>query len=170
LTFLPIPDAGNDLRLRTVSSNRKKFSIGTVNLDGFPGFRFAGAFRDGAREYPGMPTFQRFLAAGFEDKPIHGTTDERRYTQITSKKPGCFRFLEFTILYRISVYLRSSVVSTGFAFRARMRCVIHLREMLKIQVRINLRRRNARMAEHLLHRAQITARLQHVRSERMMQH
>ena len=51
-----------------------------------------------------------------------------------------------------------------------MRGVVGLGEMLKIQVRINLRGRNARVTEHLLHGTQVAARLQHVRSEGVTQH
>jgi hypothetical protein len=42
-----------------------------------------------------------------------------------------------------------------FLLRPRMRLVIHLGQMLKVQMRIDLRRRQAGVAEHFLHRAQI---------------
>ena len=54
--------------------------------------------------------------------------------------------------------------------RARVRLVVDLREMLEVEVRVDLRRRQARMAEHLLHRAQVPARLEQVGGERVPQH
>ena len=50
-----------------------------------------------------------------------------------------------------------------------MRRVVNLRQILKVEMGVNLRRRNARVTEHLLHRAQVAARLQHVRRERVAQ-
>ena len=54
--------------------------------------------------------------------------------------------------------------------RPRMRGVIHLGQMLKIQPSINLRGADVGVAEQLLHRAQIAAALQQVAGERMAQH
>ena len=51
-----------------------------------------------------------------------------------------------------------------------MRRVVHLGEMLEIQMRIDLRRRDARMTEHLLHGTQVTAGLKQVRGKRVTQH
>ena len=51
-----------------------------------------------------------------------------------------------------------------------MRRVVGLRQMLEIEVRVDLRRGDARVAQHLLHRAQVAARLQHVRGEGVAQH
>ena len=43
-----------------------------------------------------------------------------------------------------------------------MRGIINLGQMLKVEVGIDLRRGNAGMAKHLLHRAQVAGRLQNV--------
>src|SRR5665647_2242313 len=51
-----------------------------------------------------------------------------------------------------------------------MRSVVGLGQVLEIEMRIHLRRRNARMSQHLLHRAQVARGLQHVRGERVAQH
>ena len=51
-----------------------------------------------------------------------------------------------------------------------MRRVVGLRQMLEVEVRVDLRRGDARVAQHLLHRAQVAARLQHVRREGVAQH
>ena len=51
-----------------------------------------------------------------------------------------------------------------------MRRIVDLRQRLEIEVRINLRGRDAGVTEHLLHRAQVLRRLQHVAGERMAQH
>src|SRR5690349_7971771 len=51
-----------------------------------------------------------------------------------------------------------------------MRRVVNLRERLEVEVGIDLRGRNARVAEHLLHGTQVLRRLQHVRGERVPQH
>lgn len=53
----------------------------------------------------------------------------------------------------------------SFALRARMRLIVHFSQVLKIELGIDLRGGNTGMSEHFLHRAQITARLQHMRSE-----
>src|SRR5689334_12096380 len=51
--------------------------------------------------------------------------------------------------------------------RARMRCVVNLRQMLKIEMRINLRRPDVRVPEQLLHRAQIARRFEQMARARM---
>ena len=48
--------------------------------------------------------------------------------------------------------------------------VVDLREVLEIQMCVDLRRRDVRMPEQFLHGAQITGRFEHVRRERMAQH
>ena len=48
--------------------------------------------------------------------------------------------------------------------------VVHLRQVLKVQMRINLRRGDAGVAEHFLHRAQVAGGLQYVRGEGVAQH
>ena len=48
--------------------------------------------------------------------------------------------------------------------------IVYLSELLKIKVRIDLRRRDTRMTEQLLHGTKITARLEHMRSEGMSEH
>src|SRR5690242_3580078 len=53
---------------------------------------------------------------------------------------------------------------------ARVRRVVDLGQVLEIEVGVNLRRRNACVPQHFLYCAQIAARLQHVRGERMPQH
>mgnify|MGYP007090121079 FL=1 len=55
------------------------------------------------------------------------------------------------------------------AMGARMRLIVDLRQMLEIEVRIDLRRCDAGMAEHLLHGTQITRALQHMGGERVTQ-
>ena len=50
-----------------------------------------------------------------------------------------------------------------------MRGIVHVRQMLKVEVGINLRGGQVGVAEQLLHRAQIAARLQHVGSEGVAQ-
>src|SRR6185437_15278400 len=56
------------------------------------------------------------------------------------------------------------------AARARMGRVVDLGEVLEVEVRIDLGGSDARVAEHLLHRAQVARRLEHVRGERMAKH
>lgn len=51
-----------------------------------------------------------------------------------------------------------------------MRLIVDVREMLEIERGVDLRRGDAGVAEQFLHGAQIAARLQHVRGERMPQH
>src|SRR5689334_24238853 len=51
-----------------------------------------------------------------------------------------------------------------------MRRVVDLGERLVIEVSVNLRCRDARVAEQLLHRAQVLRRLEHMRGERVAQH
>jgi len=62
----PRPDAGADLRFRAVRGDREEGTVGGTHFDGIAELRLAFDFRDGPGEYPGMPAFQRFLAAGFE--------------------------------------------------------------------------------------------------------
>src|SRR3989338_1783869 len=57
----------------------------------------------------------------------------------------------------------------GFLLGARMGRVVNLAEILKIEVGVYLRGGDAGVAEHFLHRAQITGRLQHMGGERMSQ-
>ena len=57
----------------------------------------------------------------------------------------------------------------GFLPRARMRLVVDLREMLKVQMRVNLCRGNARVPHEFLHCAQIAGALQDVRREGVAQ-
>src|SRR5690606_40125476 len=51
-----------------------------------------------------------------------------------------------------------------------MRGVVHACEVLEVQVSIDLRGGDVRVAEQFLHAAQILARLEQVRSERMPEH
>ena len=53
---------------------------------------------------------------------------------------------------------------------ARMRRVVHLREVAEVELGVDLRRRDVGVAEQLLHGAQVAARLQQVRRERVAQH
>ncbi len=50
-----------------------------------------------------------------------------------------------------------------------MRLVVHLGEMLKVQMRVDLSRRNAGVPHQFLHGAQILRALQHVRCKRVAQ-
>src|SRR5438132_1542506 len=52
----------------------------------------------------------------------------------------------------------------------RMRLIVDLGQILEVEMRINLRAGDARVAEHFLNCAQITRRLKQMRSERMAQH
>lgn len=52
-----------------------------------------------------------------------------------------------------------------FPFGAWVRRIIDLGQMLKIKVGVDLRRRDAGMAEHFLHRTQIAGRLQNMRGK-----
>ena len=54
--------------------------------------------------------------------------------------------------------------------RARMRLVVHLGQMLVVEVRVDLRSADVGMAEQFLHRTQVVRRLQQMRGERMAQH
>src|SRR5574340_1855813 len=66
----------------------------------------------------------------------------------------------------------TSVLSSRYScllLGARMRRIVDLAEVLEIEVRVDLRGGDARVAEHLLHRAQVAGRLQHMRGERMAQ-
>src|SRR6266508_1219223 len=56
------------------------------------------------------------------------------------------------------------------ALGAWMRLVVDLGERLKIEVGIDLRAGDARVAKHFLNRAKIAGRLQHMRRERLPQH
>src|SRR5207247_10181296 len=71
---------------------------------------------------------------------------------------------------RLSVGLRPRVPPSGLLSRAGMRLIVDLRQILEVQVRIDLRAGDARVPKHFLDRAQIARRLQQVRSERMAQH
>ena len=53
--------------------------------------------------------------------------------------------------------LKRILCGSAFFLSPRMRRIINFRQVLKIEMRINLRRRDARMPEHLLHRAQVAA-------------
>src|SRR5690606_30548398 len=53
---------------------------------------------------------------------------------------------------------------------ARMRSIVDVGQMLEVKVGVDLRRRQARVAEQLLDGAQISARLEQMRRERMPQH
>src|SRR4051812_32675032 len=59
------------------------------------------------------------------------------------------------------------VASNHERLTSRMILLMHLPQILTIDVRINLRCRNVRMAEHFLHGAQIGAAFQKMRCERM---
>ncbi len=50
-----------------------------------------------------------------------------------------------------------------------MRLVIHLTQMLKIEVGIDLRCRDVLVPKQLLHRTQVIARFQHMRGKRVAQ-
>src|SRR5258708_29342785 len=65
----------------------------------------------------------------------------------------------------------SALLEEGFrAPRAGMRGVVDLGEVLEVEMGIDLRRGDARVAQHLLDRAQVARGLQHVGCERMAQH
>ncbi len=53
---------------------------------------------------------------------------------------------------------------------SRMRRVVDLREVLEVELGVDLRRRDVGVAEQFLHRAQVAAGLQQVRGERVAQH
>ena len=57
-----------------------------------------------------------------------------------------------------------------FFFARGMRGVVDLRQRLEVEVGVDLGRGDAGVAEHLLHRAQVLRRLQHVGGERVAQH
>src|SRR6266536_2484157 len=59
---------------------------------------------------------------------------------------------------------------SALALGAGMRLVVDLGERLEVEVGVDLRAGDARVAEHFLNRAKIAGRLQHVRRERMAQH
>ena len=56
-------------------------------------------------------------------------------------------------------------LAESLAFGARMGLVIDLRQVLEIEVRVDLGRGNAGMAKHLLHGAQVAGRLQDMRGK-----
>ena len=74
---LPIPDARDNLRLRTVSRHCEKLAIAAVQFYGLAACRLARNFRHCAGEHPRMAAFERFFAAGFKDKLIHLAADKR---------------------------------------------------------------------------------------------
>ena len=51
-----------------------------------------------------------------------------------------------------------------------MRSVVYLGQMLEVQMRVDLGGRDAGVPEQFLHRAQVAARLQKMRCERVPQH
>jgi hypothetical protein len=51
-----------------------------------------------------------------------------------------------------------------------MRGIVDLRQVLEVEMGVDLRRSDARVSQHLLHGAQVAGRLQHVRRERVPQH
>src|SRR5207247_2480553 len=55
-------------------------------------------------------------------------------------------------------------------FRARMRCIVRPGQILKVEVSIDLRARDARVPEQFLNRAKVPGRLQQMRCERVSQH
>lgn len=57
---------------------------------------------------------------------------------------------------------QAPAVSVGFTFGARMRLVVNLGQMLKIEVGVHLRRSDAAVSEQFLDRAQVTRGLQEV--------
>src|SRR5262249_56079965 len=57
-----------------------------------------------------------------------------------------------------------------FLLGARMCRVVDLGQILVIEMCVDLGGGNARVPEHFLHRAQVSARLQHMRGERVAQH
>ena len=75
---------------------------------------------------------------------------------------------------RYSVGARAAAVTdrlpAALPSRARMRGVVRLREVLVVEVRVDLRARDRRVAEKLLHGAEVARRLKHVRRERVPQH
>lgn len=54
--------------------------------------------------------------------------------------------------------------------RSGVRLIVDLGEVLKIKVRVDLRRRDTRVAQQFLHGAQVAARLEQMRCERVAQH
>ena len=58
----------------------------------------------------------------------------------------------------------------GFTSGARMRRVVDLRQVLKIEMGVNLRGGDVDVAEQFLNRAQIGTRFQHVSGEGVTQH
>src|SRR5262245_18938282 len=79
---------------------------------------------------------------------------------------GCRRLSDFS-RPGLSTSLFKCV--SRFSLGAGVRRIIGLRQMLEVEVGVDLRRGNARVPQHLLHRAQVTARLQQVRGKGMPQ-
>src|SRR5438874_12424348 len=70
------------------------------------------------------------------------------------------------VLHRLCIF----VAGLCLALRPRVRLVVDFCQILKVQVRIDLGAGYACVPEHLLHGAQVTGGLQHVRGERMPKH
>src|SRR3954470_18329559 len=64
----------------------------------------------------------------------------------------------------------AAFIPRSFLARSRMSRVVNLGQRLEVQMRVDLRRRDTCVAEHLLHGAQILGRLQNVTGKRMAKH
>src|SRR5262250_2094987 len=89
-----------------------------------------------------------------------------RTTMTSVARPRLDRWRAALLLGRCTARIRS----IPFLLGARMCCVVDFREVLVVEVCIDLGGGDAGVSEHLLHRAQVSARLQHVRRERVAQH
>ena len=117
IPLLPVPHAGDDLRLRVVGGNREKLSIAAANFDGVAGFGLTSHFFNCARKHPRMVALERLLAAWCQYKFVHSPA---------VKPYGCLR-------PRVAC-------GSAFLFRPWMRGIVNLGEVLKIEMRIDLRR------------------------------
>src|SRR6476660_3395128 len=61
------------------------------------------------------------------------------------------------------------IIVAGRYLRPRMELLVNLPQILAVDMRVDLRRRDVRVAEHLLHGAKVGAALQKMRRERMPQ-
>jgi hypothetical protein len=96
------------------------------------------------------------------------------FTDYSERTPGFARPIIATSVEWIPValwaVLTAMTCSLFLAPRARMRGVVDARQVLEIEVGINLCRGDIGVAEQLLHRAQVRARFEQVRGEGMAQH
>src|SRR4051812_21038179 len=79
---LKVPNARDDIRVGVACGNTEEFAGATHDLDRFPRSRVTGQFADGARENPGMPALERFLAACFQYQLVHLTSAALRTSSL----------------------------------------------------------------------------------------